>query len=187
MEGQKKKIKDRQTDVVAHVSGPKATLADLLYLGVKMKAATTLLLLVVTLDVGVLSIRVLESLVELGDKREGVAVSGARLRDEGRRVRMTDFTICTRFNLKILGGYEKWSRLWHIADHQSAEKVRGRHVRTHTWTLVVVVGWVGKSPPATKKLLNLCGYLPHGEFYEENCLLKLQILATFRGNLPAPL
>ena len=66
--------------------------------------------------------RVLESLIKLGDKREGIAISGARLKDD-RAVRVDDFTICTRFNFKILNGYDGHSKLWFIGDHLSAEKV----------------------------------------------------------------
>ncbi len=63
------------------------------------------------------AIRVLQSEVRLDDSREGVAISGARL-DDGRRVRMDDFTVCTRFKMKILGGHESFSHLWTIADHR---------------------------------------------------------------------
>ncbi len=44
-----------------------------------------------------LGIRVLESTVKLGDNREGVAISGAQLDPQGRRVKIKDMTICTRF------------------------------------------------------------------------------------------
>ncbi len=41
------------------------------------------------------SIRVLESEIKLGDDRAD-AVSGAKLRDGGRRVKVTDITLCIR-------------------------------------------------------------------------------------------
>ncbi len=42
------------------------------------------------------SIRVLESTVKLGDDREGIAINGAHLDPEGKRIKIRDMTICTR-------------------------------------------------------------------------------------------
>ncbi len=62
------------------------------------------------------SIQVIQSDVKLDDFREGVAISGAKLLDK-RLVKVVDFTICTRFKAKVLGGREGRSYLWTIAEH----------------------------------------------------------------------
>ena len=60
--------------------------------------------------------RVLESQIRLGDYRPGVAVSGAQLvppRDAPVR-QVTDLTVCSRVNLKILKGIAGSTQLWYI-------------------------------------------------------------------------
>ncbi len=63
--------------------------------------------------------------VALDDDREEVAISGARLNvSSDTRVALSDMTICSRFNLQILGGYEGNTNLWYIADPRNETKVR---------------------------------------------------------------
>ncbi len=84
-----------------------------------------LLLLLLLAAAAVRSIRVLESQVLLGDDREGVAVSGARL-DPGQRIpaKVTDLTVCTRFKMKRIGGHEGNSILWAISDAKTGKEGR---------------------------------------------------------------
>ena len=46
--------------------------------------------------------------------------------DDQRKIKVTDFTMCTRFKTKILGTYKgEPGRLWTIADHvDSPEEVK---------------------------------------------------------------
>ncbi len=64
-------------------------------------------------------IQVLESLKKLGDFDPDV--SGAKL--EAPAAEIEDLTVCTRFNLKMLGGYEGKVNLWYVADHRNETKV----------------------------------------------------------------
>ncbi len=61
------------------------------------------------------SIRVFESQIRLDDDRENLAYSGAQLIRE-QRDKVSAFSICTRFNLKILGGQEGFTNLWMISN-----------------------------------------------------------------------
>ena len=70
--------------------------------------------------------------VALDDDREEVAISGARLNvSADTRVALSDMTICSRFNLQILGGYEGNTNLWYIADPRNETKVRAVQYTVH--------------------------------------------------------
>ncbi len=73
------------------------------------------------------SVRVLESQIKLGNTQEHVAVSGAKL-DSDKKVAsdLEGLTICVRFNLKTVGGYDGSTLIWHLttgSSGQSAETV----------------------------------------------------------------
>lgn len=72
------------------------------------------------------AIKVLESQIKLGDNREGVAISGAQVVPKQEAgVKVSDLTICTRVNLKILKGPEGFTNLWYIPEPNSqGQKVR---------------------------------------------------------------
>ncbi len=69
------------------------------------------------------SIRILESEIRLDDDRAGIAYSGALLVREGKDAQVGALTICTRFNLKVLGGQERFTNLWMISDPRPQLKV----------------------------------------------------------------
>ncbi len=88
-------------------------------------AALAALLLLLLLQDWAWGIQVLESLKKLGDFDPDV--SGAKLEAPAAAAaaaaEIKDLTVCTRFNLKMLGGYEGKVNLWYVADHRNETKV----------------------------------------------------------------
>lgn len=70
-------------------------------------------------------IRVLRSDIRLGDDREEVAYSGAKLVDR-RRVKVRDVTFCVRFNFQLLGENQGRSRIITIEDFRPNTTVKTR-------------------------------------------------------------
>ncbi len=86
--------------------------------------ALAALLLLLLLQDWACGIQVLESLKKLGDFDPDV--SGAKLEAPAAAAaaaEIKDLTVCTRFNLKMLGGYEGKVNLWYVADHRNETKV----------------------------------------------------------------
>ena len=84
-----------------------------------------LLLLLIWRSAG--AIKVLESQVELGDDRRGVAYSMAQLVPRNGSLRaVSDLTICSRMNLKILRGMYG-TRLWYVPDPNAKGPKVGAH------------------------------------------------------------
>ncbi len=50
------------------------------------------------------------------NNRPGIDYSGAKLVPSSDSVEVRDMTICTRFNLRVLGGHEGFTYLWTISD-----------------------------------------------------------------------
>ena len=66
------------------------------------------------------SMRVFKSNISLED--DGLFISGLKLVDN-RRVSITDFTVCLRFNFQLLGTFEGRSRIITIEDWRETADV----------------------------------------------------------------
>lgn len=86
----------------------------------RLAAATIILLTSIVIVIGSTSVRVLRSTLTLS--QDGLAISGAKLRHD-ELVTVKEFTICIRFNFKLLGGHEGRSRIITIEDWRTNASV----------------------------------------------------------------